>query len=61
MSDVILAAMIAAFVLLPASVVAHRVATAPQEEPHDPTDCRHCAALFGQSKQIPGQRHGGEL
>ncbi|WP_199570611.1 hypothetical protein [Streptomyces murinus] len=60
MSDIILAAMIAAFILLPASIVAYRVASAPPEEPHDSANCRHCASLFGQTAHIPAQRHGGE-
>ncbi|UQA95732.1 hypothetical protein [Streptomyces halobius] len=45
MSAVLLAAMIACFTLLPASLVAYRNATVSPEEKHDPADCRHCAAL----------------
>lgn len=62
MSDIILVTMIAAFALLPAAVIAHRVATAPPEGPHDLAGCRHCAELFQVEPpaSIPGQREGGE-
>ncbi|WNI31450.1 hypothetical protein [Streptomyces sp. ITFR-6] len=62
MSALILAAMIALFVLIPASIVAHRVATAPPEETHTPAGCRHCADLLqvDPPAHIPGQRTGGE-
>ena len=46
MGGIILAAMIAAFLLLPASIVAYRVATAPPEQPHDAADFHYCAPLF---------------
>ncbi|MGW3735213.1 hypothetical protein [Streptomyces sp. NPDC005148] len=56
MSDLVLAAMIAAVVLLPVSIVAHRTATAPVEEPHQADGCRQCAALA----RLPRQRGGDQ-
>ncbi|MFC9604624.1 hypothetical protein ACFTTN_14335 [Streptomyces niveus] len=62
MSTLILAAMVAAFALLVAAVVAHRFASAPVEEPHDSAGCRHCASLLrvDPPAMIPGQRTGGD-
>ncbi|MFJ6014539.1 hypothetical protein [Streptomyces sp. NPDC092952] len=59
MSDLIIAAIVVCTILLPASIVTHRSATAPPEEPHDSTGCRHCARLF--SACVPVRRRGGEL
>ncbi|MFF0395096.1 hypothetical protein ACFYSJ_04800 [Streptomyces sp. NPDC005248] len=56
MSDLVLAAMIAAVVLLPVSIVSHRTATAPVEEPHEADGCRRCAALA----RLPRQRGGDQ-
>lgn len=67
MSALLLAAMVAAFVALVASVVAQRRATeAPAADEHG-TGCRHCAALRQPNQlttraalpTIPGPR-GGE-
>ncbi|MGY5033251.1 hypothetical protein ACWC9U_20630 [Streptomyces sp. 900116325] len=54
MSDLVLAALIAAVVLLPVSIVAHRTATSPVEETHQADGCRQCAALT----RLPRQRGG---
>lgn len=60
MSTLIVTAMIATFILLVASVVLYRLATAPPEGPHGPDNCRHCAELFSSPASIPGRRTGGE-
>lgn len=68
MSDLILAALIACAVLLPAAIVMHRSATAPPE-PHDHregcaciscTELRHprTRALLAARISIPVQREG---
>ncbi|WP_327421888.1 hypothetical protein OG763_15230 [Streptomyces sp. NBC_01230] len=56
MSELVLTAVIAAVVLLPASIVAHRTATAPVEEPHQADGCRQCAALA----RVPRPRGGDQ-
>ncbi|MFF1963758.1 hypothetical protein ACFVW5_09100 [Streptomyces sp. NPDC058232] len=56
MSELVLTAVIAAVVLLPASIVAHRTATAPVEEPHQTDGCRQCAALA----RVPRPRGGDQ-
>lgn len=56
MSDLVLAAVIAAVVLLPVSIVAHRTATAPVDEPHQADGCHQCAALA----RLPRQRGGDQ-
>ncbi|MEU2487130.1 hypothetical protein ABZ593_21285 [Streptomyces sp. NPDC012617] len=61
MSDLILAAMFAAAVLLPASIVAHRVATAPPEDAHAPGDCAYCAAIFKTPHNASTCAHCGPL
>ena len=62
MGAMILAAMIAAILLLPASIVAYRVATAPPGRPHRAADCHYCAPLFQADPPvlISRQRTGGE-
>ncbi|MEW2631584.1 hypothetical protein AB0903_07985 [Streptomyces sp. NPDC048389] len=54
MSTLLLAAMVACFVLLVAAVIAHRASTAAPETEHTAEDCRHCAALRHPS-QLPAR------
>ncbi|MFD8820842.1 hypothetical protein ACFV1C_00485 [Streptomyces sp. NPDC059605] len=58
MSDLILAAMIACLVLLPASIVTHRRATEPPKWDDENCSCVSCTARSAHRAPLPGQRKG---
>ncbi|MEH0402941.1 hypothetical protein ACFY7V_03880 [[Kitasatospora] papulosa] len=69
MGTLILVALVVCVFLVPLSIVAYRTATAPAEESHTISDCRHCADLLHHprhsrtrlaiSNGLPGPRGGG--